>query len=46
VEDITYSWSRNTVDDYGLLGDIAGFDEHDELTGINTYTWGGLNIEQ
>ena len=38
VEDITYAWSKNNTDNYGLLGDILGEDEYDELTGIGTYT--------
>ncbi len=37
VEDITYSWSKNATDKYGLLGDILGADEYDELTSIDTY---------
>ena len=37
VEDITYSWSKNATDNYGLLGDILGADEYDELTNIDTY---------
>ncbi len=35
VEDIT---SKNNTDNYGLLGNILGEDEYDELTGIVTYT--------
>jgi hypothetical protein len=27
VEDITYSWSKNAMENYGLLGDILGVDE-------------------
>ena len=27
VDDITYSWSKNATDNYGLLGDILGADE-------------------
>ena len=38
VEDITYSWSRNTTGEYGLLADIIGADEYNHLTVINTYT--------
>ncbi len=38
VEDITYAWSKNNTDNYGLLGDILGEDECNELTGIGTYT--------
>ncbi len=37
VEDITYSWSKNTMDNYGLLGDILGIDEYNKLTNIDTY---------
>jgi len=37
VEDITYSWSKNATDDYGLLGDIFGADENNKLTAIDTY---------
>ena len=37
VEDITYSWLKNATDNYGLLGDILGADEYDELTNINSY---------
>ncbi len=33
VEDITYAWSKNATDNYGLLADI-----HNELTGIDSYT--------
>jgi hypothetical protein len=38
VEDITYAWSKNNKDNYGLLGNILGEDEYKELTGIGTYT--------
>ncbi len=38
VEDITYAWSKNNTDNYGLLGDILGEDKYDNLTGIGTYT--------
>jgi hypothetical protein len=38
VEDITYAWSKNNTDNYGLLGDILGEDEYNKLTGIGTYT--------
>jgi hypothetical protein len=38
VKDITYAWSKNNTNNYGLLGDILGEDEYDELTGIGTYT--------
>ncbi len=37
VEDITYLWSKNAMDNYGLLGNILGIDEYNELTNINTY---------
>ena len=37
VEDITYAWSRDNTEEYGLLTDILGFDKYDELTGIDTY---------
>jgi hypothetical protein len=37
VEDITYSWSKNATDNYGLLGNIVGVDEYDKLTNIDTY---------
>ena len=32
VEDITYAWGEKNTDNYGLLGDILGEDEYDELT--------------
>jgi hypothetical protein len=37
VEDITYAWSKNATDDYGLLANILGADEYEELTNINSY---------
>ncbi len=37
VEDITYAWSKNATDDFGLLADIIGTDEYDKLTSIATY---------
>jgi hypothetical protein len=37
VEDITYAWSRDATEEYGLLADIIGEDEYEELTGIDTY---------
>jgi hypothetical protein len=37
VEDITYAWSKNENDNYGLLANILDADEYDELTGINSY---------
>jgi hypothetical protein len=38
VEDIKYAWSRDAAEEYGLLADILGEDEYEELTGIDTYT--------
>ncbi len=38
VKDITYAWSKNNTDNYGLLGNILGEDKYNELTGIGTYT--------
>jgi hypothetical protein len=37
VEDITYAWNKNATDDFGLLADIIGTDEYDELTSIASY---------
>jgi hypothetical protein len=37
VEDITYMWSKNATDNYGLLGNILGINEYNKLTNINTY---------
>jgi len=37
VEDITYVWSKNLTDNYGLLTNIMGVDKYDDLTGIGTY---------
>ncbi len=37
VEDITYAWSKNATDNYGLLANILGADEYNELTGIDSY---------
>ncbi len=37
VEDITYDWSHDDTNDYGLLADILGFDEYSTLTTIDTY---------
>ncbi len=37
MEDITYEWSKNLTDNYGLLTDIMGVNEYDDLTGIATY---------
>jgi len=36
VDDITYARSKNLTDNYGLLADILGVDEYDDLTGIST----------
>jgi hypothetical protein len=38
VDDITYAWSKNVTDNYGLLANILGVYEYDDLTGISTYT--------
>jgi len=38
VEDITYEWSKDAAEEYGLLADILGFDEYNKLTSIDTYT--------
>ena len=38
VEDITYAWSRDATNEYGLLADILGADKYNELTSISTYT--------
>ena len=37
VDDITYAWSKNATDNYGLLADILGVEEYDDLTNISTY---------
>ena len=37
VDDITYAWSKNVTDNYGLLADILSVDEYDDLTGIAMY---------
>jgi hypothetical protein len=37
VQDITYAWSKNATEDFGLLADIIGTDEYNELTSIATY---------
>ena len=37
VEEIMYAWSRDAAEEYGLLADILGFNEYNELTGIDTY---------
>jgi hypothetical protein len=36
IKDITYPWSRNTMDNYGLLANILGNDKYNELTGIDS----------
>jgi hypothetical protein len=38
VEDITYTWTKDAITNYGLLTDILGFDNYYKLTGIDTYT--------
>jgi hypothetical protein len=37
MEDITYAWSKNAMDNYGILGNILGINKYNELTNINTY---------
>ena len=37
VEDITYAWSKNATDNYGLLADILGTDKYNELTEMDSY---------
>jgi hypothetical protein len=37
VEDITYAWSKNVTDNFGLLANIIGTDEYNKLTSIATY---------
>jgi hypothetical protein len=37
VEDITYTWSKNATDNFGLLANIIGTDEYNELTSIAMY---------
>ncbi len=37
VEDITYAWSKNATDNFGLLANILGAEEYNELTRINSY---------
>jgi hypothetical protein len=37
VKDITYLWSKNATNNYGLLANILGIDEYDNLTNIATY---------
>jgi hypothetical protein len=38
VEDITYTWTKDTTTNYGLLTIILGFNNYYKLTGIDTYT--------
>ncbi len=37
VEDITYDWSHDDTNDYGLLADILSLDEYYTLTTVDTY---------
>jgi hypothetical protein len=37
VEDITYAWNKNATDNFGLLANIIGTDEYNELTSIAMY---------
>jgi hypothetical protein len=37
VKDITYPWSKNVPDNYGLLADILGINENNKLTNIAMY---------
>jgi hypothetical protein len=37
IKDITYSWSKNAMDNYGQLANILGADKYNKLTGINSY---------
>jgi hypothetical protein len=37
VENITYTWTKDAMTNYGLLMDILGFNNYYELTGIDTY---------
>ncbi len=37
VDGITYLWSKNATDNYGLLANILGVDKYDDLTNILTY---------
>jgi hypothetical protein len=37
VEDITYTWTKDAMTNYGLLADILGFDHYYKLTSIDTY---------
>ena len=38
VDGITHAWSKNLMDNYGLLANILGVDEYNDLTVISTYT--------
>ena len=38
VDNITYAWSKNLMDNYRLIADILGIKKYDDLTGILTYT--------
>jgi hypothetical protein len=37
VKDITYPWSKNATGNYGLLANILGVNEYDNLTNIAMY---------
>jgi hypothetical protein len=37
VKDITYAWSKNATDNYGLLTNILGAEKYNELTRIDSY---------
>ena len=37
VEDITFAWSRDATNDYGLLANILRSNEYKDLTGIDMY---------
>ena len=37
VEDITYTWTKDAMTNYGLLADILGFNNYYKLTSIDTY---------
>ena len=34
VDNITYAWSKNLMDNYRLIADILGVKQYDDLTGI------------
>ena len=38
VDNITYAWSKNAMDNNGLLANILSVDKYDDLTNISTYT--------